>query len=98
MKVNPDDSHLLIKGITESGNSFRPSDWAERMCGALCTFRNRRMYYSPLLRPAVVDGIKSVIMYRSLETQHPDLYRQLLEFAKTNKLQMETLEGATEKA
>lgn len=79
-------SRLIIMGITEAGAKFRPSDWAERMCGNLCTFRNRRMIYSPLLRPAIYDGIKSVIMSNQLSIKHPNLYQDLLEFAKTNKL------------
>ena len=52
----------VLVGITSEGNKFRPSDWSERMCGSLCTFRNRRIYYSPLLRPAIRDGIKCVII------------------------------------
>lgn len=78
----------LIKGLTESGQKFRPSDWAERMCGNLCTFRNRRMVYSPLLRPAVIDGVKYVIISNQLSLEHPNLFKQLMEFAKTNKLEI----------
>ena len=72
------ETRTIILGVTESGRKFRPSDWAERMCGNLCTFRNRRIIYSPLLRPAIHEGVKSI--------QHPKLYKELLEFAKTNKL------------
>jgi len=80
------ETRLVIIGVTESGKKFRPSDWAERMCGNLCTFRNRRMIYSPLLRPAVHEGVKSVIISNQLSLEHPKLYQDLLEFAKTNKL------------
>ena len=80
------ETRLVIMGVTESGKKFRPSDWAERMCGNLCTFRNRRMIYSPLLRPAVHEGVKSVIISNQLSLEHPKLYQDLLEFAKTNKL------------
>lgn len=86
MSDEKNDTRTIILGITESGKKFRPSDWAERMCGNLCTFRNRRIIYSPLLRPAIYEGIKSVIMSNQLSEQHPNLYKQLLEFAKTNKL------------
>lgn len=79
---------LIIKGRTVTGEVFRPSDWAERMCGNLCTFRNRRMVYSPLLRPAVVDGVKCVIISNQLSLEHPNLFKQLLDFAKTNKLEL----------
>lgn len=80
------ETRLVIMGVTESGKKFRPSDWAERMCGNLCTFRNRRMIYSPLLRPTVHQGVKSVIISNQLSLKHPKLYQDLLEFAKTNKL------------
>ncbi|AOE49982.1 DUF3579 domain-containing protein [Kangiella sediminilitoris] len=86
MSVEQTESRLIIMGVTESGKKFRPSDWAERMCGNLCTFRNRRMIYSPLLRPAVREGIKVVIMSNQLSIKHPNLYQELMEFAKTNKL------------
>ncbi len=76
----------IIKGITASGAKFRPSDWAERMCGNLCSFRNRRMIYSPLLRPAVIDGVKSVIVYHELAQQHPSLFQEILDFARRNQL------------
>ncbi|GAA4365598.1 DUF3579 domain-containing protein [Kangiella marina] len=80
------EPRTIILGITESGKKFRPSDWAERMCGNLCTFRNRRIIYSPLLRPGVYEGVKSVIMSNQLSIQHPNMFKELLEFAKTNKL------------
>lgn len=82
---------LIIKGLTAGGEVFRPSDWAERMSGNLSTFRNRRIYYSPLLRPAVRDGIKCVIMDGSLAEQHPRLYAEIIDFARTNELQVEQL-------
>lgn len=80
------ENRTIIMGVTESGNKFRPSDWAERMCGNLCTFRNRRIIYSPLLRPAIREGVKSVIISNQLSLKHPNLYQELLEFAKKNKL------------
>lgn len=81
---------LIIKGVTAEGRVFRPSDWAERMSGNLSTFRNRRIYYSPLLRPAVRDGIKCVIVDGSLEAQYPKLYEEVMSFATTNGLVVET--------
>lgn len=78
---------LLIKGITESGDVFRPSDWAERMCGNLCTFRNRRMYYSPLLRPVIISGQKGVVVDPSLADSHPQLFQEIMAFAEQNALQ-----------
>ena len=84
-----DFSKLVLKGITSEGSKFRPSDWAERLCGNLCTFRNRRMYYSPLLRPAVIEGIKCVIVDAKLKEEHASLLEDVLHFAKNNDLQTE---------
>lgn len=78
---------LLIKGVTATGAVFRPSDWAERMCGNLCSFRNRRMYYSPLLRPVILDGQKGVVVDLSLASSHPQLFQEILAFAEQNGLQ-----------
>ncbi|TQV81577.1 DUF3579 domain-containing protein [Aliikangiella coralliicola] len=88
--MNPIDfNRLILKGITPDGNKFRPSDWAERLCGNLCTFRNRRMYYSPMLRPAVIDGIKCVIVDAKLNEEHQALLNDVIHFATKNNLQTE---------
>ena len=84
-----DFNRLILKGITHQGGKFRPSDWAERLCGNLCTFRNRRMYYSPMLRPAVIEGIKCVIVDCKLHVEHPAILEDVVHFAKKNNLQTE---------
>jgi len=80
---------IIIEGVTEEGQQFRPGDWAERMSGSLCTFRNRRILYSPLLQPTVRGGNKCVILDPSLKESNPTLYASIMEFVKTNKLKME---------
>ena len=77
---------IIIKGVTEEGERFRPSDWAERMSGNLSTFRNHRIYYSPLLQPIVKDGYKCVKLDPSLKTSNPELYETIMAFAKNNNL------------
>lgn len=79
---------IIIQGLTETGIKFRPSDWAERMCGALSSFRDRRIIYSPLLRPVSIDGVKCVVVDPSLEQSHPSLYKHIQEFAKKNHLRV----------
>lgn len=88
---DPKSKKLVIKGVTDDGQVFRPSDWAERMSGNLSTFRNRRIYYSPLLRPAVRDGIKCIVVDTCLADQHPKLFEEILGFARTNALLIEEL-------
>ncbi|PRP61021.1 acetyltransferase, partial [Bacillus halotolerans] len=62
--------------------------WAERMSGALSTFRDKRIIYSPMLQPAVKDGNKCIILDESLKESNPELYRYILEFAETNRLKI----------
>lgn len=79
---------IIIEGITESGETFRPSDWAERMSGQLSTFRKRRIQYSPLLQPSVKDGRGCVLLDPKLKESNPALYDSILEFAHNNHLKI----------
>lgn len=71
-KKNEPLEKILIKGVTEEGQTFRPGDWAERMSGNLCTFQNHRMVYSPLLQPVVRNGQKCMLIdpHSKKPTQH----------------------------
>ncbi|MDH5190473.1 MAG: DUF3579 domain-containing protein [Gammaproteobacteria bacterium] len=78
---------IIIEGMTREGRKFRPSDWAERMCGALSTVGNdRRLKYSPMLQPVSINGIKCMIIDPVMEESHPDMYAYLLCFANENEL------------
>lgn len=87
-KMNDELKKIIIEGITESGETFRPSDWAERMSGQLSTFRKRRMQYSPLLQPSVKDGRKCVLLDPKLKESNPILYQSILDFAHKNQLKI----------
>lgn len=91
-----DAKKIVIEGITESGETFRPSDWAERMSGQLSTFHKRRIHYSPLLQPSVKDGKKCVLLDRQLKTTNPELYQSILDFAHENHLKICGEEDADE--
>jgi hypothetical protein len=82
------DQKIIIEGITETGETFRPSDWAERMSGRLSTFRKRRIHYSPMLQPSMREGHKCVVLDPKLKTSNPTLYNSILDFAKKNKLKI----------
>lgn len=83
------DKKIIIEGVTEEGNTFRPSDWAERMSGSLCTFgSSHRIVYSPLLQPMVRGGNKCVILDEALKESNPCLYESILEFARENRLKI----------
>jgi hypothetical protein len=84
---------LLIQGITRSGRSFRPSDWAERLCGVMSSFRpeggarhNAHLGYSPYVRPTILDDVKTVIVDERLRALEPRAWDFVLAFARDNDL------------
>lgn len=92
---------FFILGLTDDDQVFRPSDWAERLCGVLATAlaeaegsplvgqRSRCgvISYSIYAKPVVVAQLKCVAVRRNLATINPMAYRFLLNFAADNKLQ-----------
>lgn len=79
---------IIIEGVTEEGQQFRPGDWAERMSGSLCTFGGHRVVYSPLLQPMVRGGNKCVMLDPALKESNPSLYESIMEFVRANKLKV----------
>jgi len=78
---------IIIEGQTHSGRKFRPSDWAERMSGALSTFgRDHRIHYSPLLQPLSIDGVKCVALDPKLRDQYPEMFSYIMGWANSNDL------------
>jgi len=78
---------IIIQGMTESGRAFRPSDWAERLCGMMSVFsEDRYLSYSPYLKPIVVEGMTCVVVDCQLEALDPAAFTFLLEFARDNEL------------
>ena len=78
---------IVIQGVTKNGRAFRPSDWAERLCGIMSTFGgDQQMRYSPYVRPVMLDGVRCVVVEPSLIEVEPRAYRFLLDFAGDNEL------------
>ncbi len=86
--MNDKKSKIIIEGITQSGEQFRPSDWAERMSGDLSTFHKHRIKYSPLLQPSTKDGHKCVLLDPQLKESNPQLYKSIMDFANANQLKI----------
>ena len=83
------DSDLIIKGLTLDGQQFRPSDWSDRLCGVMSAFgADEQLRYSPLITPALRDGLRCVIVRRELAALEPRLFRFFLSFAVDNELQI----------
>ena len=86
----PKEKRIVIEGITESGEKFRPSDWVERMCGCLANYKNRRITYSPKLQPSVdnVSKAKCLVLDPSLRETNPDVFDCIMKFADENRLKI----------
>ena len=94
-------TELLIKGICRDGEVFRPSDWAERLCGAVVVFlpgatslfdvqSSARPYhgYTTYVRPAIINGIYYVIVDSRLRHLEPRAWDYVTSFAHDNDLVM----------
>ena len=80
---------FVIRGVTLDGRPFRPSDWAERLCGVMAAFGgDHRMQYSPFVHPVTAAGVRCVVVDVRLEELEPMAYRFLVSFAKDNELQV----------
>ena len=86
---NADIAEFVIQGMTGDGKPFRPSDWAERLCGVMSAFGgDHRMQYSPYVHPVTSNGVRCVVVDIRLEELEPMAYRFLLSFAKDNELRV----------
>ena len=84
---NPDE--IVIYGTTSNGKTFRPSDWAERLCGILSSFdKGNRLSYHQWVRPLLIGKIRSVAVGKQLETINPPMFRFLMDFAADNDLRV----------
>src|SRR5580765_3884765 len=87
---------FVILGVTLDGKPFRPSDWAERLCGVMSAFGgDQRLQYSPFVYPVTSDGVRCVVVDVRLEEVEPMAYRFLLSFAKDNELKTRDGRDAT---
>lgn len=85
---------FLIHGVTTEGRTFRPSDWSERLAGAMCSFRpggvtggiGSFIGYSPYCVPRLNDGVKCVLVDESLKGIEPMAWDFVMNFARDNQL------------
>ncbi|MDO4907433.1 GNAT family N-acetyltransferase [Neisseria sp.] len=84
---NPNE--IVIHGTTGNGKVFRPSDWAERLCGILSSFdKGNRLSYHEWVRPILVDKVRCVAVDKKLEEINPPMFRFLMDFAADNDLRV----------
>ena len=80
-------NEVVIRGVTYAGRAFRPSDWAERLCGVVAQCgADRRMHYSPYVWQVLTEGVTCVVVDARLEDLEPMAYRFLMNFARDNEL------------
>ena len=83
---------FVILGINREGRTFRPSDWAERLCGVMSGFRPEgagpqgHLTYSPYVMPGLRDGVKCVNVDARIHDIEPMAYHFLAGFARDNAL------------
>jgi hypothetical protein len=83
----PSSTRLRILGVTKSGKTFRPSDWAERLAGVMAPFHpdagpGRQIGYSPWCVPQSEGDLKCVVVDRALRSFN------VVNFARDNELQV----------
>ena len=87
---------VFIQGLPSQGKTFRPSDWAERLAGAMSSFRPggaamgaaAHIGYSPYCVPTSMGDVKCVVVNRELRNHEPMAWDFVLNFAKDNELQV----------
>ncbi|HTJ54613.1 MAG TPA: DUF3579 domain-containing protein [Nitrosospira sp.] len=95
----PAVDELLIKGIRRDGSTFRPSDWAERLCGVAALLHSDAVApsrahpaarpcfeHSPHARPAIICGALCVIVDLCLRDLEPRAWDFVTGFARDNDL------------
>jgi hypothetical protein len=93
--TDPTPRQVFIQGITQEGKTFRPSDWAERLCGAMSCFRPEGtrggigafIGYSPYCVPRLINDVKCVIVNERLREIEPMAWDFVMNFARDNSLQ-----------
>jgi Protein of unknown function (DUF3579) len=87
---------FLIVGKTLDGKVFRPSDWSERLAGAMSAFRPAGsalgmaafIGYSPYCVPRTVDGQKCVLVNEALRGIEVLAWDFVMHFARDNLLEV----------
>lgn len=84
----------LIEGITNDGRTFRPSDWIDRVSGAVASFGlDHRLRYGPV-RPCFIGGKRCLLMDKSLQNENPVAFEFVQSFVRLNGLRMSDFEAA----
>jgi hypothetical protein len=98
MNILPPTAYV-IQGVTNKGKTFRPSDWSERLAGAMSNYgpplrgikrENQHLAYSPYVCPMIIGSLKCVLLDARLRDVAPYAFDFVLRFAKDNDLVVES--------
>jgi len=98
---------IIVEGITQEGQIFRPSDWIERLIDTVISYGEDRRarsgpYHGPdrrrrqvgFLQAQMIEGRKCLVVDKRLRDANPAAYRFLQEFIQNNRLRMQDTDNA----
>ena len=93
------DAGQVIFGFSHSGKKFRPSDWIERLASVFASFdTGHRLRYDPSVIPMKVEGQPCLFVADSLAQTDPAAFSYLMDFARSNELQIRKKPGPTDQS
>jgi len=82
-------NNWIILGIDISEKTFRPSDWAARICELACIGLHSGMVrYSEDLRPIRYNGQTAVYVDSDLKEDRAGIWQQVMSFADLHQLKV----------
>ena len=89
-KLRKKSDPVILLGTTLTGQKFRPSDWAQRLTVAVSTVGPKKKIIShPRVHMAMKNGVPAVVIDSILEQENPMMFEFLIDFGKSNNLQIE---------
>jgi len=83
------DDHIIIEGVKENGDKFRPSDWVDRIAALGAEYGpDRRLRYTKELSTTSIQGQKCLRLDLKLKETNEELYKMVVCFAEENKLRI----------
>jgi hypothetical protein len=82
-------NNWIVLGIDQDEKTFRPSDWAARICELACNVQDHGIVqYSYDLRPIRYNGQTAVYVDYDLKTGQTKIWEQVMSFAKLHQLKV----------
>jgi len=87
---------FVVLGTTIEGQPFSlPNDWAmeedwvDHLCDMLTTKGlDGRAIYSEFFRPAIIGGVRSIVVQSQIRDLHPGAFERISQFVSENRLKV----------